>query len=131
MKKIAIVGAGPTGIYTLFSLLKLNTPLSVTVYEQAEEAGVGMPYSDEDNSRMMLANIASIEIPPLFSTYLAWLRTQSEAHLARYGVQKSTLHDRQFLPRILLVSISVTSSRRSSRRHENRASRSLSRSPAR
>ncbi len=102
MKKIAIVGAGPTGIYTLFSLLKLNTPLSVTVYEQAEEAGVGMPYSDEDNSRMMLANIASIEIPPLFSTYLAWLRTQSEAHLARYGVQKSTLHDRQFLPRILL-----------------------------
>lgn len=102
MKKIAIVGAGPTGIYTLFSLLKLNTPLSVTVYEQAEEAGVGMPYSDEDNSRMMLANIASIEIPPLFSTYLAWLRTQSEAHLAHYGVQKSTLHDRQFLPRILL-----------------------------
>ncbi|MFZ3618669.1 FAD-NAD(P)-binding protein [Leclercia barmai] len=102
MKKIAIVGAGPTGIYTLFSLLKLNTPLCVTVYEQAEEAGVGMPYSDEDNSRMMLANIASIEIPPLFSTYLEWLRTQSDAHLARYGVQKSALHDRQFLPRILL-----------------------------
>ncbi|MEB6377403.1 FAD-NAD(P)-binding protein [Leclercia adecarboxylata] len=102
MKKIAIVGAGPTGIYTLFSLLKQNTPLCVTVYEQAEEAGVGMPYSDEDNSRMMLANIASIEIPPLFQTYLEWLRAQSEAHLARYGVQKSALHDRQFLPRILL-----------------------------
>lgn len=102
MKKIAIIGAGPTGIYTLFSLLKNSTPLAVDIYEQAEEAGVGMPYSDEDNSRMMLANIASIEIPPLFSTYIDWLRTQSSAHLARYGVEKSSLHVRQFLPRILL-----------------------------
>lgn len=102
MKKIAIIGAGPTGIYTFFSLLNQKTPLSVVIYEQAAEAGVGMPYSDEDNSRMMLANIASIEIPPIFQTYLDWLREQDEAHLARYGVEKSTLHDRQFLPRILL-----------------------------
>lgn len=102
MKKIAIIGAGPTGIYTFFSLLNQKTPLSVVIYEQAAEAGVGMPYSDEDNSRMMLANIASIEIPPIFQTYLDWLREQDEAHLARYGVEKSALHDRQFLPRILL-----------------------------
>ena len=46
MKKIAIIGAGPTGIYTLFSLLKRGEPLDVSIYEQAEEAGVGMPYSD-------------------------------------------------------------------------------------
>ena len=46
MKKIAIVGAGPTGIYTLFSLLQQQTPLSISIFEQADEAGVGMPYSD-------------------------------------------------------------------------------------
>ncbi|MDF2780185.1 MAG: hypothetical protein K0S90_3708, partial [Enterobacteriaceae bacterium] len=63
MKKIAIIGAGPTGIYTLFSLLKNSTPLSISIYEQSSEAGVGMPYSSEENSKMMLANIASIEIP--------------------------------------------------------------------
>lgn len=102
MKKIAIVGAGPTGIYTLFALLKHQTPLSITLYEQAKEAGVGMPYSDEENSRMMLANIASIEIPPIISPYIDWLRQQSEAHLARYGVEHGSLHVRQFLPRILL-----------------------------
>ena len=56
MKKIAIVGAGPTGIYTLFSLLQQQTPLSISIFEQADEAGVGMPYSDEENSKMMLAN---------------------------------------------------------------------------
>lgn len=102
MKKVAIIGAGPTGIYTFFSLLKNKIPVSVSLYEQAREAGIGMPYSDEENSRMMLANIASIEIPPIFSTYIDWLRSQSEHHLARYGVEYSSLHVRQFLPRILL-----------------------------
>lgn len=102
MRTVAIIGAGPTGIYTFFSLLKNKTPVAVSVYEQAPEAGVGMPYSDEENSRMMLANIASIEIPPIFSTYIDWLRRQSEAHLARYGVEHVSLHVRQFLPRILL-----------------------------
>ncbi|RJX82750.1 hypothetical protein D3822_32760, partial [Escherichia coli] len=52
-EKIAIVGAGPTGIYTLFSLLQQQTPLSISIFEQADEAGVGMPYSDEENSKMM------------------------------------------------------------------------------
>ncbi|HDR2791609.1 MULTISPECIES: FAD-NAD(P)-binding protein [Enterobacter] len=102
MKKIAIIGSGPTGIYTFFALLNNKTPLSISVFEQEKEAGVGMPYSVEDNSRLMLANIASIEIPPIFITYLDWLKTQSQTHLARYGVDKTSLHDRQFLPRILL-----------------------------
>lgn len=102
MKKIAIIGTGPTGIYTFFSLVKNQTPLALTLYERAEDAGVGMPYADEDNSRMMLANIASIEIPPLFVTYLAWLKGLPDTHLARYGVEASALHERQFLPRILL-----------------------------
>ncbi|VEA82061.1 conserved protein with FAD/NAD(P)-binding domain [Escherichia coli] len=51
---------------------------------------------------MMLANIASIEIPPIYCTYLEWLQKQEDSHLQRYGVKKETLHDRQFLPRILL-----------------------------
>ena len=102
MKKIAIVGSGPTGIYTFFSLLEAKEALSITVYEQGEKAGIGMPYSHDDNSRMMLANIASIEIPPLFMTYLDWLRLQPVEHLARYDVARDSLHDRQFLPRLLL-----------------------------
>ena len=102
MKKIAIIGAGPTGIYTFYALLKNQQPLSVFIYEQAREAGVGMPYSHEETSKMMLANIASIEIPPVFETYIDWLRNQSADHLARYGVQHASLHVRQFLPRILL-----------------------------
>lgn len=107
MKKIAIVGAGPTGIYTLFSLLQQQTPLSISIFEQADEAGVGMPYSDEENSKMMLANIASIEIPPIYCTYLEWLQKQEASHLQRYGVKKETLHDRQFYREFCWANISA------------------------
>ena len=94
MKKIAIVGAGPTGIYTLFSLLQQQTPLSISIFEQADVAGVGMPYSDEENSKMMLANIASIEIPPIYCTYPEWLQKQEASPCPAFdGVKKETLHE--------------------------------------
>lgn len=102
MKNVAIVGVGPTGIYTFYALIERAEPLAVTLYEQAAEAGVGMPYSDENSSVQMLANIASIEIPPIYLTYLAWLQDQSDSWLARYNIERATLHDRQFLPRVIL-----------------------------
>ncbi|WP_052284374.1 FAD-NAD(P)-binding protein [Kluyvera genomosp. 1] len=102
MKNIAIIGAGPTGIYTFYALLERGEPLVVTVYEQAEEAGVGMPYNDDHNATLMLANIASIEIPPIFISYLEWLRERSDGWLARWGLERESLHERQFLPRVVL-----------------------------
>lgn len=102
MKNIAIIGAGPTGIYTFHALLERGEPLAITIYEQAEEAGVGMPYNDDNNALLMLANIASIEIPPIFITYLEWLRGQSDGWLARFGLERASLHERQFLPRVML-----------------------------
>src|SRR5690606_41833196 len=92
MKKIAIIGTGPTGIYTLFSLIKNNIPLCISLFEKAALAGVGMPYREDDNSHLMLANIASIEIPAITTTYLQWLLRQYERFLARFGVYKHTLH---------------------------------------
>jgi len=102
MRSIAIIGSGPTGLYTFQSLLEAGDPLAVTIFEQGERAGVGMPYDDDANTRLMLANIASIEIPPIGQTYLDWLREQPEEKLRRYGVDPAGLHERQFLPRILL-----------------------------
>lgn len=102
MQRIAIIGTGPTGLYTLAALIDGQAPLAITLYEAGEHAGVGMPYDEHANHRAMLANIASIEIPPLTCTYLEWLRAQPAGFLAGYGVEKQTLHDRQFLPRVLL-----------------------------
>lgn len=80
MKKIAIVGAGLTGIYTLFLLLQQQTLLFIFIFEQADEAGVGMLYSDEENLKMMLANIASIEILLIYCTYFEWLQKQEDSY---------------------------------------------------
>ena len=101
-RTVAVVGAGPTGLYTLHHLLLAPEPLVITVFEAGPLAGVGLPYSPEAAQATMLANIASIEIPPLSQSYLDWLREQPESILRLYGVDPADLHDRQFLPRLLL-----------------------------
>lgn len=101
-KRIAIVGTGPTGIYALQQLLQSRDPLSVALFEKADKAGIGMPYSPETVSKSMLANIASIEIPPVTTSYLDWLEDQPTGKLASYGLDPGDLHDRQFTPRLLL-----------------------------
>ena len=63
--KIAIVGLGPTGLYTFSELVHADTPMDITIYDEGEWAGAGTPYSRQGASRLMLANIASIEIPVL------------------------------------------------------------------
>lgn len=102
MKKVAIVGVGPTGIYTLHALVERGEPLEIELYEQAEEAGVGMPYNSDNNADFMLANIASIEIPPIYISYLTWLQNQSDDYLAQFRIDRTSLHERQFLPRVIL-----------------------------
>ena len=102
MKKVAIVGVGPTGIYTFHALVERGEPLEIELYEQAEEAGVGMPYNSDNNADHMLANIASIEIPPIYISYLTWLQNQSDDYLAQFQIERTSLHERQFLPRVIL-----------------------------
>ena len=100
--QIAIVGSGPTGAYVLSQLVKSPTPLCIVMFEKGERAGIGMPYSPEAASVAMLANIASIEIPPINQTYLEWLKTLSDEKLESYRMKRAELHDRLFTPRLLL-----------------------------
>ena len=99
---IAIVGSGPTGLYTFQKLIKTDEPLSIWIFEKGNRAGIGMPYTAEQNDRRMLANIASIEIPSLITPYYDWLKAQPAAILKSYGVDAKTLDVRTFTPRMLL-----------------------------
>ena len=99
---VAIVGSGPTGIYTLASLIKSISSLRIVMFEKGEEVGIGMPYSAESAHRSMLANIASIEIPPIRQSYIDWLHDCSDDALAAYGLKRDQLRDRLFTPRLLL-----------------------------
>ena len=90
------------GIYTIRELARHPEPLAITLYERGEKAGIGMPYSPQTANRTMLANIASIEIPAVAGSYLAWLEALPEQRLRDYGLDPADLNSRQFTPRLLL-----------------------------
>jgi uncharacterized NAD(P)/FAD-binding protein YdhS len=50
----------------------------------------------------MLANIASIEIPPLPQKLTDWLRSETDERLAYLGVAREDIDDRAFYPRLAL-----------------------------
>ncbi|MGL3822840.1 FAD/NAD(P)-binding protein [Sphingopyxis sp. R3-92] len=103
MPRIAFVGAGPTTLYTLHALLAQNPPpFRLAIYEAQASAGCGTPYRPGWNDPAMLANIASIEIPPLAETLCDWLRRQRPERLADLGVDPGAIGERTFYPRVAL-----------------------------
>ncbi len=100
--RIAIIGSGPTGIYTLKGLVANPAPLAITVFEREAEPGLGTPYHPDINDRMMLSNIASIELPEICETLVGWLRRQSPDDLLRLGIPRDAIDERAFYPRVVL-----------------------------
>lgn len=100
--RVAIVGTGPTGVYTFQHLIQSPEDMQISLFEKGPSVGVGMPYSPETASKSMLANIASIEIPPLTQTFLEWMETLPPERLRRYDVDPDNLDERNFTPRLLL-----------------------------
>jgi ornithine cyclodeaminase/alanine dehydrogenase-like protein (mu-crystallin family) len=65
LTRVAIIGSGTTGIYTLQGLIDAPRPLTITVLEETPEAEKGTPYLQAENDSAMLAKIASIKLPPI------------------------------------------------------------------
>lgn len=100
---IAFVGAGPTTIYTFSAFLNdMAGNAEVVIYEDQPRAGLGTPYRPGWNDPAMLSNIASIEIPPIEETLIAWLERQPRARLVRLGIDPDEIDDHAFYPRLAL-----------------------------
>ena len=100
--RIAVIGCGPTGLYTLKSLAASKLPLSITIYEAEAEPGKGTPYHPDINDPAMLSNIPSIEFPALTETLVDWLRRQDDQDLVRFGISREAIDEREFYPRVVL-----------------------------
>ncbi|OJF98192.1 FAD/NAD(P)-binding protein [Pararhizobium antarcticum] len=102
MIRIAIIGSGPTGIYTLKGLVGSAVPISITVFEAESDPGKGTPYHPDINDRAMLSNIASIELPVICESLVQWLRRQTDADLQRLLINRDAINEREFYPRVVL-----------------------------
>jgi uncharacterized NAD(P)/FAD-binding protein YdhS len=100
--RIAIIGSGPTGLYTLKGLIGAARPLSITIFEAEAEPGKGTPYHPDINDPAMLSNIPSIEFPALTETLVDWLSRQEDGELQRLSVLREAIDAREFYPRVVL-----------------------------
>lgn len=101
-EKIAIVGAGPMGLFLVKHLICSTNSLDIVVFERAGTAGTGMPYREDMSPDYMLSNIFSTEIPPIILPLADWLRQQPAEMLARWGLSCDVISERAFYPRTLL-----------------------------
>src|SRR5215217_1492311 len=101
-KRVALVGGGPTAVYTLKHLLQKADGLHVTIFEAGRVAGCGIPYSDEYNTPDMMANITSVEIPPVMTSLADWVRSADARLLKRFGIVREEVNERDYYPRVLI-----------------------------
>ena len=103
MQTIAIIGGGPTALYTLAALTggAATGPRAITLYERESRVGPGMPYRDGMNDAAMLCNISSREVPPLTRTLADYLSDCDPAQRADLGVT-GPVTDEDFYPRLAL-----------------------------
>jgi len=76
--------------------------MSITIFEVELEPGKGTPYHPDANDRTMLANIASIELPPITQSLTEWLKSLPDEELNRLGLVRTMIDEREFYPRIVL-----------------------------
>lgn len=101
-KRVAIVGGGPSAVYTVKNLLQRADNLHITIFEAGPVAGCGIPYSEERNTPDMMANITSVEIPPVLISLADWVRSADGRLLTRFGIVREEVSDRDFYPRVLI-----------------------------
>nr|WP_246255442.1 FAD/NAD(P)-binding protein [Parasphingorhabdus flavimaris] len=102
VRKIGIVGSGPTAIYLLKHLSSSDDPLAITFFEASPRAGTGMPYDPALNADYMLCNAFSREIPAPVRPLVDWLREQPARELGEWELSAHDLTARAFYPRVLI-----------------------------
>lgn len=100
--RVGIIGTGPTALYSLQALLGSSRPCEIILYEIGDMVGPGIPFSKHHNDAEALANIASVELPPLCESLNQWAGRQSFERLQAWGIAAQANDDRAFFPRVVL-----------------------------
>lgn len=101
-ERIAIIGAGATGTYTLEALTRTGAAREIVVFESGDTCGPGLAYSEQLNDPHALSNIAGIEIPPVVEPLNVWAVRQPRGRLDAWGIGDDAGNDRAFFSRVVL-----------------------------
>lgn len=100
--RIALIGGGPSALTIVKKLLCARPQnFALDIFERNSSLGKGMPYSEEGASAEHITNVSSDELCPFNETLEEWLGKQSQKMLANYGIDKTTLHAKHVVPRLL------------------------------
>ena len=102
MKRIGILGAGPSGLFVFKRLIESGgKEFHIEIFERKKQLGAGMPYSTEGATDEHITNVSGNEIPDLVTSIMQWIRTLSPHTLERYQVDKDNFNAYKVLPRLL------------------------------
>ena len=102
LKQVAIVGAGPSGLFMFKSLLENGAKdMVITIFEKKDLLGAGMPYSHEGANKEHITNVSANEIPALVTPVSDWIKTVPEDILLSYAISREYFNEYKVLPRLL------------------------------
>lgn len=102
IKRIAILGGGPSGLFLYKRLVESdNTGIEITIYERKDKLGAGMPYSSEGANDEHVTNVSDNEIPHIVNSIEQWLQTAPAELLERFNINPAQFNEYKVLPRIL------------------------------
>lgn len=101
-KRIAILGAGPSGLFMFKRLVEANrTDWEIDIFETHHQLGAGMPYSTDGACKEHVTNVSGNEIPALVTSLQQWLPTLPEATLDQFGIDRNRFNEYKVVPRLL------------------------------
>ncbi len=101
-KRIAILGAGPSGLFMYKRLVESGLrDIDVEIFERKEQVGAGMPYSREGANKEHITNVSGNEIPTIVTTVYEWVCTADQSILKPYSITPLNFNDYKVLPRLL------------------------------
>lgn len=102
LKRVAIIGAGPSGLFMFKSLLEKGAKeMAITLFEKKSQLGAGMPYSKEGANKEHITNVSANEIPDLVTSVNDWIQTVPEDILESYSINRNHFNEYKVLPRLL------------------------------
>ena len=102
MIKIALIGGGPAALFMFKRIVESGlSGVEVSIFEQHEMLGAGMPYSHYGSAEEHITNVSDNEIPDIKTHLKEWLSVAPTEVLKNFNITEREFNEYKVLPRLL------------------------------